>query len=82
MNIPFLKGNLGIINTKSEDKSVDVAGSVGAHVEEATSAKDKTSTSSDSSSIGALVSDVTKTVVKPTQCVQEVLVTYSTDDPI
>ena len=54
--------NKKVDNAKSEDKSDDNAGTVGAHVGEVTPNRDKISTPNDSSSIGAHVSDVTKTL--------------------
>ena len=44
--------------------------------------KDKTVATSDSSSIGTQVSDVTKTIVLSPQCVQDILPSHPFDNPI
>ena len=54
-------------NTKSEDMSNNNVSTVGAHVGDATSEKDKTGAPSNLSSISVHVSGVTKTVVKQMQ---------------
>ena len=69
-------------NAKSEDKGDDNAGTAGAHVGEAASDKDEKGAPSDSSSIGAHVSDVTKTILPQTQRVQDILAAHPIDNPI
>ena len=66
---------------KSEDKDYNNTGTAGTHVEE-TSADQDAGATSDGSSIGAHVSDVTKTNVPSTQNVQELLAAHPVDDPI
>ena len=56
-------------NTKSEDKDDNGLGTAGTHICKATMDKDQTVAPSNSSSIGAHVSDVTKNVVPSPQCV-------------
>ena len=68
--------------TKPEDKDDNTAGTTGAHVEETTSVKDKTVAPSNSSSIGAQVSDVTKTVVLLSRYVQDILASHPFENPI
>ena len=69
-------------NPKSEDKSVENTDITGAHVGETTSNKYKICAPSASSSIGVHITDVTKTVVRPPQCVQDIFLAHSIVDLI
>ena len=69
-------------DAKSEDKGDNITYTSGAHVGEAASDKDETFASTNTSSIGAQGSDVTKTVVTLTQCVHDILVEHPINDPI
>ena len=69
-------------NAKSEDKSNNNTGTVDTHVGEIVSGQDKTSASSNRSSIGAHICDVTKTVVTSTQSVQDILAAHHVEDPV
>ena len=69
-------------DAKSEDKGNNNTGTVCAHVREASLDKDKTGASIDGQSIDIQVSDLTKTIIISTQCVEDTLVTYLVDNPI
>ena len=69
-------------DAKSEDKDDNTTGTKGAQVGKATLDKDKTVTLSNSSSIGAHVSDIANTVLPLPQHVQDILASYPVDNPI
>ena len=69
-------------DTKSEDKDDNTVGSVRVHVKVATLDKNTTVTPSNSSSIGAHISDLVKTIVPLPRRVQDILVSNPYNEPI